>query len=75
MENVVSNEFGVGFPAEKITIKFRLLVSLALLPVWTVQAGAQFAQTEHKQIVDAGGLSGLRVSTPPHRRCSAFLPG
>jgi cellulase (glycosyl hydrolase family 5) len=36
-------------------IKFRLLGLAMLLLVWTAQAGAQFAHTEHKQIVDAGG--------------------
>jgi endoglucanase len=48
-------EFGVGFPAEKIMIKFRLLLLALLVMVWTLQARAQFAHTEHKQIVDAAG--------------------
>src|SRR5260370_1558159 len=36
-------------------IKFRLLQLLLLLLVWTTQGAAQFAHTEHKQIVDAAG--------------------
>jgi endoglucanase len=35
--------------------KFRLLVVALLLLVWAGQGSAQFAHTEHKQIVDAGG--------------------
>src|SRR5258708_953071 len=49
------SEFDVGFPREKIMIKFRLLQLLLLLLVWTRQGSAQFAHTEHKQIVDAAG--------------------
>jgi endoglucanase len=47
--------FGVGFPAEKIMIKFRFLRLLLLLLVLASRGSAQFAHTEHKQIVDAGG--------------------
>ena len=36
-------------------IKFRMLWLVVLLLVWTSQARAQFAHTEHKQIVDAAG--------------------
>src|SRR5260370_42588989 len=49
------SEFDVGFPREKTMIKFRLLQLLLLLLVWTTQGSAQFAHTEHKQIVDAAG--------------------
>jgi hypothetical protein len=44
--------------------KCRLLVLLVLLLAWTAQGRAQFAHTEHKQIVDAGGPSGFRASKP-----------
>jgi endoglucanase len=50
-----NSEFSVGFPPERIMLKFKLiqltLLFLALLP----QASAQFAHTGHKQIVDAAG--------------------
>src|SRR3981189_2015306 len=36
-------------------IKFRLLGLAMLLLVWTAQGSAQFAHTEHMQIVDAAG--------------------
>jgi endoglucanase len=36
-------------------IRFRLLVMALLLLAWTSRGRAQFAHTEHKQIVDAGG--------------------
>jgi endoglucanase len=49
------SEFGVGFRREIIMVKFRLLVLLLFLLVWTSQGRAQFARTEHKQIVDAAG--------------------
>src|SRR5260370_35421412 len=49
------SEFDVGFPREKIMIKFRLLQLLLLLLVWTSQGSAQFAHTDHKRIVDAPG--------------------
>ena len=45
-------------------IRFRVLLSLLLLLAWTARASAQFVHTEHKQIVDAGGPSGLRASKP-----------
>jgi endoglucanase len=35
--------------------KFRLLGLAILVLAWTSQGRAQFAHTEHKQIVDAGG--------------------
>src|SRR6266513_4250587 len=35
--------------------KFRLLRLTLLLLVWTSQGSAQFAHTDHKQIVDAAG--------------------
>src|SRR5260370_39417 len=47
--------FGIGFPAERIMIKFRLLGLATLLLVWTAQGRAQFAHAEHKQIVDGAG--------------------
>jgi hypothetical protein len=50
-----SGEFGVGFLAEKIMIKFRLLLLMLLVLTWTSEGRAQFAHTEHKQIVDAAG--------------------
>jgi len=52
---VGSNDFGVGFRAEKFMIKFRLLLLTLLVMVWTLQARAQFGHTDHRQIVDAGG--------------------
>jgi endoglucanase len=47
--------FGVGFRREKIMVKLRLPVVALVLLVWTSLGRAQFANTEHKQIVDAGG--------------------
>src|SRR5260370_7815211 len=44
--------------------KFRLLGLTVLLLAWTSQGSAQFAHTEHKQLVDGGGPSGLRASKP-----------
>jgi hypothetical protein len=41
--------------AEKTMFKFRLLRLTLLLLVWTSQGSAQFAHTDHKQIVDATG--------------------
>ena len=35
--------------------KFRLLLLAVLLLAWTSQGRAQFARTEHKQIVDGAG--------------------
>jgi len=57
------SEFGVGFLLETIMVKFRLLVLQLLLLVWTSQGRAQFARTEHKQIVDAGGKALLVRAT------------
>jgi hypothetical protein len=48
-------EFGVGFPRERIMFKFRLLQLPLLLLALTPQASAQFAHTDHKQIVDVTG--------------------
>ena len=48
-------EFGVRFRREKIMYKFRLLLLAVLLLAWTSQGRAQFARTEHKQIVDGAG--------------------
>src|SRR5260370_37639263 len=53
-----------GVAEEKVMFKFRLLVLLVLLLAWSSQGGAQFAHTEHKQIVDGGGPSGIRTSKP-----------
>src|SRR5260370_31691381 len=55
MQSTGGSEFGVGFPAEKIMINFRLLGMVLLLLAWTSLGKAQFAHTEHKQIVDAAG--------------------
>jgi endoglucanase len=55
MEGAGGAEIGVGFWAEKIMIKLRLLGLTMLLLAWTSQAAAQFAHTEHKHIVDGGG--------------------
>src|SRR5437879_4130733 len=57
-------EYGVGFRREKIMNKLRLLGLAMLVIAWASQARAQFAHTEHKQIVDGGGPSGLRASEP-----------
>src|SRR5258705_10787943 len=54
IQTASGSEVGVGFPREKIMFKFRLLPLLLLL-AWTSQGNAQFAHTEHKQIVDATG--------------------
>src|SRR5258708_1031552 len=51
----LGGEFGVGFSREKIMIKVRLLQLVLVLLVWTSQGSAQFAHTEHKQIVDGAG--------------------
>jgi endoglucanase len=48
-------EFGVGFRREKIMFKFRLLGLAMLVLAWTARGNAQFAHTEHQQIVDAAG--------------------
>src|SRR5260370_25124452 len=48
-------QVGVGFRREKIMFKFRLLLLSLLLLAWTSQGKAQFAHTDHKQIVDAAG--------------------
>src|SRR5260370_40721505 len=53
-----------GVAEEKVMFKFRLLVLLVLLLAWSSQGGAQFAHTEHKQIVDGGGRSGIETSKP-----------
>ena len=57
--------------------KFRVLGLTILLLAWTAPGRAQFAHTEHKQIVDAGGPSGLpsnlrvnRASKPIHIRAT-----
>src|SRR5260370_21581312 len=46
---------GVGFRREKIMFKFRLLLLSLLLLAWTSQGSAQYAHTDHKQIVDPAG--------------------
>src|SRR5216684_1344696 len=46
---------GVGFPRERIMFRFRLLQLPFLLLALISQGGAQFAHTDHKQIVDAAG--------------------
>jgi endoglucanase len=52
-------------------LRFRMLGLAVLLSVWAAhlfvwagQERAQFAHTEHKQIVDGGGPSGLGASKP-----------
>src|SRR5712691_7707069 len=55
MQTAGGSEFGIGFPAERIMIKFRLLLLPLLLLAWTSQGSGQFAHTDHKQIVDAAG--------------------
>src|SRR5438445_12739881 len=51
----VTGLIGVGFSRGKIMFKFRLLGLTLLLLTWTAQGQAQFAHTDHKQIVDAAG--------------------
>src|ERR1700722_11310039 len=46
---------GVGFPRERIMFKIRLLQLPLLLLALTSPATAQFAHTDHQQIVDAAG--------------------
>jgi aryl-phospho-beta-D-glucosidase BglC (GH1 family) len=55
MQTASGGEFGVGFRPEGIVFKFRLLQLLLLFLVLISQARAQFAHTDHKQIVDAAG--------------------
>jgi endoglucanase len=55
MQTAGGGEVGVGFLAEKIMFKFRVLVLPLLLLAWTARGTAQFAHTGHKQIVDAAG--------------------
>src|SRR5437660_4875183 len=50
-----SSELGVGSPPERIMFNFRFLQLPLLLMACTSQASAQFAHTDHKQIVDAAG--------------------
>src|SRR2546422_479861 len=52
MQAAGGGKFGVGFRAEKIMTKFRLLVVALLLLAWTARGNAQFLHTGHKQIVD-----------------------
>ena len=49
------SEFGVGFPGESIMRKFRFLRLPLLLLALTLQASAQFAHTDHHEIVDSAG--------------------
>ena len=49
------SEFGVRFLAEKLMLKVRLLPAIVLLLALAPQGSAQFARTDHKQIVDASG--------------------
>src|SRR5260370_39700994 len=62
-----------GVAEGEVMFKVRLLVLLVLLLAWSSQGGAQFAHTEHKQIVAAGGPSRIRASTPRPGR--ATKPG
>src|ERR1700674_4047739 len=50
-----SSEIGVGYPPERIMFKFRILYLALLLLALSSQASAQFAHTDHKQIVDSTG--------------------
>ncbi len=50
-----SSDFGVAFPPGGFMFKLRLLQLPLLLLTLTSQASAQFAHTDHKQIVDAAG--------------------
>ncbi len=50
-----SSDFGVAFPPGGFMFKLRLLQLPLLLLALTSQASAQFAHTDHKQIVDAAG--------------------
>src|SRR5260370_37885530 len=50
---------GVGFRREKIMFKVRLLLLSLLVLAWTSQGSAQFAHTDHKQIVDTAGKTRL----------------
>ena len=45
----------VGFAQDRIMLKFKLLQLPLFFLVLISQASAQFAHTDHKQIVDAGG--------------------
>jgi aryl-phospho-beta-D-glucosidase BglC (GH1 family) len=58
-----SGQFGVGFPAEKIMLKFRVVWLAVLLLMWASRGSAQFAHVEHKQIVDAAGKPVLLRAT------------
>jgi len=55
IQTAAGSDFGVGFPPERIMFKFRFLPLLLFLLALNSQASAQFAHTDHKQIVDAAG--------------------
>jgi hypothetical protein len=50
-----SSEIALGYPPERVMIKFRIPQLTLLLLALTSQASAQFAHTNHKQIVDSTG--------------------
>jgi endoglucanase len=54
---------GIGFPAERIVFKFRLLLLPLVLLALMSAGSAQFAHTNHKQIVDAAGKALLLRGT------------
>jgi endoglucanase len=55
IQTASGSEFGVGFRPEKIMFKSKLLQLPLLLLALTSPGSAQFAHTDHKQIVDAAG--------------------
>ena len=50
-----AREFGVGFRPERIVFRSRLLPLLIIFAALISSGNAQFAHTDHKQIVDAAG--------------------
>src|SRR5258708_37076070 len=54
-ENECRKILGVSCRAEKIMLKFRLLQLPLLFLAFMAQGSAQFAHTDHKEIVDATG--------------------
>src|SRR5713101_3302645 len=63
MQSGGGSKLGVGSRREKNMFKFRLMGLAILVLAWGAPGRAQFAHTEHKQIVDAGGKALLVRAT------------
>src|ERR1700737_1622291 len=55
IQTTASSDFGVGFPPERIMFKLKFLQLPLFLLALSSPVTAQFAHTDHKQIVDAAG--------------------